>query len=170
MEIFVVDDERDVQLLFDKCIVPQIARPDWHFHYAFGGQEALGYLLNNRAIELMILDLLMPNMSGLEVLAQVMPVIPWLTVIIMSGKDDYDDLRQAMNAGAYDYLVKPVQYPILRDALLRAETHIQTRQQLLRKAHETQKALGQMLRLIEYTDSRIKQIKRGTEELPEEVA
>jgi CheY-like chemotaxis protein len=93
---------------------------------ASGGPEALD-LLRTQAVDLVLLDIMMPGMSGLEVLRHIRRT--WseavLPVIMVTAKTDSEDVVEALGLGANDYLTKPVDYPV---ALARVQAHLRTRE------------------------------------------
>lgn len=74
---------------------------------AQGGREAIDMLGKDPGIQLMLLDLVMPEMDGMEVLADVRPMLPDLPVIILTSKGGVDTVVGAMREGANDFVVKP---------------------------------------------------------------
>lgn len=165
MRILVVDDQPDTQYLFEKLIVPELARPDWIFTYADGGQAALLFLADTET-DLVLLDLMMPDMDGLDVLKHIKTNWPTMTVIMLSGFTDLEHLRAAMNRRAYDFLPKPVTLKDLRATLEKAEEEIQEKRLVAKHLRQAQRDIDLAYRMIAHTDSVIASIKRqGTEKI-----
>jgi DNA-binding NtrC family response regulator len=103
--ILVVDDDPVQRRLLETAI----SRSGMHVVTAPGGQPALDLIGGPRGeqITLMLLDLVMPDMGGLEVLAKLRPANPDLPVIVLTAKGGIDSAVEAMRAGANDFLVKP---------------------------------------------------------------
>jgi len=103
--ILVVDDDPVQRRLLETAI----ARSGMQVVTAPGGGPALDLINGPRGeqITLMLLDLVMPDMGGLEVLAQLRPTNPDLPVIVLTAKGGIDSAVEAMRAGANDFLVKP---------------------------------------------------------------
>jgi DNA-binding NtrC family response regulator len=103
--ILVVDDDPVQRRLLETAI----SRSGMHVVTAPGGQPALELINGPRGeqITLMLLDLVMPDMGGLEVLAKLRPTNPDLPVIVLTAKGGIDSAVDAMRAGANDFLVKP---------------------------------------------------------------
>ena len=120
MKILVVDDEKDVQILFEQRFRKEIRTREMEFVFAFSGEEALVYLNNHDHEAVLILsDINMPGMSGLELLRHIKqkhhqppPVVMMITAY--GDKENYD---MAMKLGADDFLTKPVEFTILKEKL-----------------------------------------------------
>ncbi|MDY6994683.1 MAG: response regulator, partial [Pseudomonadota bacterium] len=138
-KILVVDDEPRVQLLISQMFRRQIQSQQFEFSFAAHGQEALEQLKINQSIEVVLTDLNMPQMDGLTLLAELEALKPELnpvlTAIVISAYGDMDNIRQAMNNGAFDFLVKPLDLKDLEMTLNKAIAHIQQ----LKKGFEQQK-------------------------------
>lgn len=120
MKIMVVDDEKDVQLLFQQKFRKEIRSGQVTFHFAFSGEEGLEYLKHNdhRDIYLILSDINMPGMSGLELLRRVKEEFPDLTVYMITAYGDEYNFREAKAIGCDDYFTKPLNFDVLKDRLL----------------------------------------------------
>ena len=120
MKILVVDDERDVKALFEQRFRKEIRDGAMTFAFAYSGEEALGYLnsLNHEAV-LILSDINMPGMSGLELLKQIKMHYekPPPTVMMITAFGDDENYQQAMKLGADDFLTKPLNFTSLREKL-----------------------------------------------------
>lgn len=74
---------------------------------AFGGKEALKVLKKDKNIEVVILDVNMPEMDGIETLAEIKKKFPLVEVIMLSGQATVESAIEGMKRGAFDYLMKP---------------------------------------------------------------
>lgn len=83
------------------------------------GKEALQEVKKCRP-ELMLLDINMPIISGLDIITEVMEIVPMCKIIIISGYDEFQYAQQALRCGVFDYLLKPVNIGALRTTLQRA--------------------------------------------------
>lgn len=88
------------------------------------GEMALAMLQDIRP-DILVTDIRMPFMDGLELVRQAKEGMPWLHVIILSGYDDFSYARQALALGVHDYLLKPVRGTELLDALQKVAVHIE---------------------------------------------
>lgn len=121
MQILVVDDETDVRDLFQQRFRREIRSGELQFSFAFSGEEAMTFLRAHHSEVLIILsDINMPGMSGLELLSHVKEEfeMPPTTMMMITAYGDDESYRQAMQLGANDFLVKPVDFALLKSKLL----------------------------------------------------
>src|SRR6202142_4292040 len=107
-KILAVDDEPDFELLIKQRFRRQIRDEEFEFRFAHHGEEALAALDAEPDIELMLLDINMPVMDGLTLLAELRDRQASVRAIIVSAYGDMTNLRTAMNRGAFDFVTKPV--------------------------------------------------------------
>ena|SRR5690242_16345194 len=121
MKILVVDDERDVQTLFEQRFRKEIKDKRVEFAFAFSGEEALT-LLNHWEHEAMLIlsDINMPGMSGLQLLESVKKkyMKPPPVVMMITAYGDAENYHVARELGADDFLTKPVDFATLKEKLL----------------------------------------------------
>lgn len=120
MKILVVDDEMDVQALFEQKFRKEIRNGEFQFSFAFSGEEALNYLEGHISEVVMILsDINMPGMSGIELLKTIRKENPLAPPVVMmiTAYGDTDNYSQAMKFGADDFLTKPVNFIELKQKL-----------------------------------------------------
>ena len=120
MKILVVDDEKDVQVLFEQRFRKEIKSGEIDFIFASSGNQALDYLnRQNHEFVLILSDINMPGMSGLELLDQIKQKYqapPPKVMMITAYGDDYN-YKQAMSLGADDFLTKPLDFNSLKEKL-----------------------------------------------------
>jgi CheY-like chemotaxis protein len=122
MKILVVDDERDVQALFQQRFRKEIKNGDMYFEFAFSGEEALAYLKQNQKEAVLILsDINMPGMNGLELLEHIKQEFqkPVPIVIMITAYGDDENYKTAKKLGADDFLTKPVDFKTLKEKLIK---------------------------------------------------
>ena len=120
MHILVVDDERDVQILFEQRFRKKIKNNEIEFAFAFSGEEALQYLnQHDHGAVLILSDINMPGMSGLELLRHIKEKYhaPPPLVMMITAYGDAENYNTAMRLGADDFLTKPVEFSILKEKL-----------------------------------------------------
>ncbi len=121
MKILVVDDEADVQPLFQQRFRKEIRNGEISFDFALSGEQALSYLEERHSEVVLILsDINMPGMSGLELLSRIRhdynaPPPPVVMMITAYGDDE--NYQQAMQSGANDFLTKPLDFNLLKEKL-----------------------------------------------------
>jgi CheY-like chemotaxis protein len=120
MKIIVIDDEKDIQILFRQKFRKEIRSGTLQFHFALSGEEGLQYLQLNGTtdIYLILSDINMPGMSGLELLQEIKKQYPGLTVYIITAYGDDYNYREAIARGCDDYLTKPLNFEDLKDKIL----------------------------------------------------
>ena len=120
MKILVVDDEKDVEILFLQRFRKEIKTAEVEFAFAYSGEEALSYMENHDHEAVLILsDINMPGMSGLELLRHIKEKHrqpPPLVMMITAYGDD-ENYNTAMNLGANDFLTKPLDFVVLKEKL-----------------------------------------------------
>lgn len=120
MKILVVDDERDVQALFEQRFRKEIKAGDMKFIFAFSGEDAIAYLnqLEHEAV-LILSDINMPGMSGLELLEHIKQKYhkPPPVVMMITAYGDDENYNLAKKLGADDFLTKPVDFTALKEKL-----------------------------------------------------
>ena len=110
-KILVVDDETDLQYVINQKFRRQIRNGQYEFHFAFNGLEALAKLIEVPDIGVILSDINMPEMDGLTLLSKVRELKnPLLKTVICSAYGDMDNIRTAMNRGAFDFVTKPVDF------------------------------------------------------------
>lgn len=120
MKILVVDDERDVQVLFEQRFRKEIKNQEMNFVFAYSGEEAIQYLDSHDHEAVLILsDINMPGMSGLELLKHIKKEFnqPPPVVMMITAYGDKENYDTAMNLGADDFLTKPVEFDTLKQKL-----------------------------------------------------
>ena len=120
MKTLVVDDEKDVQTLFEQRFRKEIKNGEIEFIFAFSGEEALNYLHAHEHEAVLILsDINMPGMSGLELLEKIKSkyMKPPPVVMMITGYGDEDNFNTAKRLGADDFLTKPVDFTVLKEKL-----------------------------------------------------
>ncbi len=112
--ILVVDDEPDLEALVRQRMRREIRRGVYQFEFAGNGEEALEVLKRNSAVDIVLTDINMPRMDGLELLSRMSDLEQELRSVVVSAYGDMKNIRQAMNLGAFDFVVKPVDFNDLR--------------------------------------------------------
>ena len=123
--ILVVDDEEDLELLVRQKFRRKIRRGTYEFLFAHNGREALEVLDQNPDIRLILSDINMPVMDGLTMLNQLAEVNPDVQAVVVSAYGDMDNIRTAMNRGAFDFLTKPINFEDLEITIEKGIRHVE---------------------------------------------
>jgi DNA-binding response OmpR family regulator len=118
--VLLVDDERE----FVQTLSERLQMRDMGSAVAYDGESALD-LLQDDEPEVIIIDLKMPGIDGIEVLKKVKKERPEIEVIVLTGHGSETDRRLCMELGAFDYLQKPVDINHLSQVLKNAHARIQ---------------------------------------------
>ncbi len=111
VKIMVVDDEVDLEPLIRQKFRRQIRDGVYNFVFAHNGLEALTKLIEEPDIRLILSDINMPEMDGLTLLTKLKELKnPLLKTVIVSAYGDMENIRTAMNRGAFDFLTKPISF------------------------------------------------------------
>jgi CheY-like chemotaxis protein len=120
MNILVVDDEKDMQSLFEQRFRKEVREQKFRFAFAGSGEEALTYMRQHDHEAVLILsDINMPGMSGLELLQQIKEKYdtPPPVVMMVTAYGDEENYNNAMKLGADDFLTKPIDFGLLKEKL-----------------------------------------------------
>ena len=108
-KILVVDDEPDLQSLISQKFRSKIKAKEYEFSFAENGEEALKKIGNGETVDLVLTDINMPVMDGLTLLSRLNELNnKLLRAVIVSAYGDMENIRTAMNRGAYDFITKPI--------------------------------------------------------------
>jgi len=162
--ILVVDDEPDIESLFSQHYRREVRRGSYAFSFACNGEEALTLIdeatgsesadSGISTIDMVLTDINMPVMDGLTLLAKLNELKHPPKTVIVSAYGDMDNIRKAMNGGAFDFITKPIQRQDLDLTIqktLKAVTQEKEYREQLEKAKlqlvqsEKMSALGQMV-------------------------
>ncbi len=125
--MLVVDDEPDLESLIRQRFRKKIREGEYEFVFASNGLEALARLLEHKDIGIILSDINMPEMDGLTLLAKLNELKnPALRTVIVSAYGDMDNIRTAMNRGAFDFVTKPVDFTDLETTIEKTITEINT--------------------------------------------
>lgn len=117
--MLVVDDEVDLEVLIKQKFRRQIRNKEFEFVFAMNGVEALAKLKLHEDIDIVLSDINMPEMDGLTLLSKIPEVSPLVKTVIISAYGDMENIRSAMNKGAYDFICKPVNFEDLETTILK---------------------------------------------------
>jgi len=123
-KILVADDEADLEVLIKQKFRRQIREHEYEFIFAINGNDALKKLEENTEVNIVLSDINMPEMDGLTLLTRLNDVSPLIKAVIVSAYGDMDNIRVAMNRGAFDFLTKPVNFDDLDITIKKTISHV----------------------------------------------
>jgi DNA-binding NtrC family response regulator len=129
VKILIVDDEKDFVEMFSLRLSGQGEKVST----AYSGQEALD-LLAKTAIDVVILDIRMPGMDGIETLKRIKASHPLVEVILLTGHGSTETAVEGMKEGAFDYLMKPADFEDINKKLANAWKRKDEQEERIRKA------------------------------------
>jgi len=109
-KVLIVDDEPDLEVLIRQRFRKRIRDGEFEFVFAHDGEEALNKLKEDPNLDVVMSDINMPVMDGLTLLSRLSDVNRILKAVIVSAYGDMQNIRTAMNRGAYDFLIKPIDF------------------------------------------------------------
>ena len=135
-KILVADDEADLEALIKQKFRRQIRDHEYEFVFASNGCDALEKLKQNSDVDVVLSDINMPEMDGLTLLTEINTLSPLIKAVIVSAYGDMDNIRTAMNRGAFDFLCKPVNFEDLETTMKKTIKHVQQLRQTLEAIKE----------------------------------
>jgi len=118
-KIMIVDDENDLEQLVRQKFRRQIREKEYEFIFSENGKMALDLLEKHPDIEIVFSDINMPIMDGLTLLLRLNEKNPLIQAVIVSAYGDMENIRLAMNRGAFDFICKPIQFEDLELTLVK---------------------------------------------------
>ncbi len=147
-KILVVDDETDLELLIKQKFRKKIRENVYEFVFAQNGQEALDRLGEHPDMDVVLSDINMPVMDGLVLLSRLPAANPIVKAVVVSAYGDMQNIRMAMNRGAFDFVCKPVDFEDLDITMERTVNHVM-------EIRETIKAIKENNILKMYVDENV---------------
>ena len=119
MKILIVDDERDVEMLFRQKFRKEIRNGELEIVFAFSGEEAIEMLGQSNPPSVMYIfsDINMPGMTGLELLEKVKERYPQIMVSMISAYGDNENYERAIRSGAKAFFTKPIDFSSLKEEI-----------------------------------------------------
>jgi signal transduction histidine kinase len=138
IRILVVDDEPDLEELIQQKFRHQIRDGSVGFLFARDGVDALTVLEANHDVDLVVTDINMPRMDGLTLLQKLEEIEGHLSTIIVSAYGDMANIRTAMNRGAFDFLIKPIDFLDFEATIAKTIRHSEVLREARRREAENQ--------------------------------
>jgi class 3 adenylate cyclase/CheY-like chemotaxis protein len=135
-KILVVDDEPDLEVLIKQKFRKKIRENLYTFVFAGNGQEALDVLVEHQDVDLVLCDINMPVMDGLSLLGKLGETHHLLKSVMVSAYGDMENIRTAMNRGAFDFVTKPINFTDLELTIEKTLSHIKHMRETLKAIKE----------------------------------
>jgi len=135
-KILVADDEIDLETLIRQKFRQKIREQKYEFVFAINGNDALQKLLEHPDIDIVLSDINMPEMDGLTLLTKLNEENPLVKAVMVSAYGDMDNIRTAMNRGAFDFITKPVNFEDLEVTMEKTIGHVKQLKETLRAVKE----------------------------------
>jgi len=145
-QILVVDDEPDMRALVLQKFRHQIRDGAISFLFASDGLEALALLEANSAIDMVVADINMPRMDGLTLLQKLREITEDVSTIIVSAYGDMNNIRTAMNRGAFDFVTKPIDFADLEKTIAKTIRHVEFLRETRRRQTAAERAYASLSR------------------------
>ena len=123
-KILVVDDEEDLKILIKQRFRQKIRQNEYDFIFAENGRHALEQLLEHTDVDLVLSDINMPEMDGLTLLGKLGEKNSLLKSVMVSAYGDMENIRTAMNLGAFDFITKPIDFKDLEITIEKTIAHV----------------------------------------------
>jgi class 3 adenylate cyclase len=136
VKFLVVDDEADLEVLIKQKFRRKIREQEYEFVFASNGRHALEQLEHHQDIDIVLSDINMPEMDGLTLLSKISEKYSLLKSIIISAYGDMENIRTAMNRGAFDFITKPVNFNDLELTMDKTINHVRQLQATIRALKE----------------------------------
>lgn len=135
-KILVADDESDLESLIRQKFRQKIREKEYEFIFAVNGNDALQKISEHPDIDILLSDINMPEMDGLTLLSRISESSPMLKTVMVSAYGDMDNIRVAMNRGAFDFVTKPVNFEDLELTMLKTIAYVKQMRETLQAIKE----------------------------------
>src|SRR3954471_2499383 len=123
-KILVADDEADLEMLIKQKFRQKIREQQYEFIFAINGNDALDKIQQHPDVDIVLSDINMPEMDGLTLLSRLSESSPLIKSVIVSAYGDMENIRTAMNRGAFDFIPKPINFEDLTLTVEKTLRHV----------------------------------------------
>lgn len=135
-KILVADDETDLEVLIRQKFRQKIREQKYEFVFAINGNDALKKMQEHPDVSITLTDINMPEMDGLTLLTKLNELSPLTKTVMVSAYGDMDNIRTAMNRGAFDFITKPVNFEDLELTMEKTIRHVNQMKETLQAIKE----------------------------------
>ncbi|MGC4101119.1 adenylate/guanylate cyclase domain-containing protein [Ferruginibacter sp.] len=135
-KILVADDEADLEVLIKQKFRQKIRDRQYEFIFAINGNDALEKIKEHPDVDIVLSDINMPEMDGLTLLSRLSENNPLIKAVIVSAYGDMDNIRTAMNRGAFDFVTKPINFEDLTVTMEKTLKHVEQIRDTLKAVKE----------------------------------
>lgn len=135
-KILVADDEVDLETLIRQKFRQKIREQQYEFVFAINGKDALLKMQEHPDISIVLSDINMPEMDGLTLLTKLSETAPLSKTVMVSAYGDMDNIRTAMNRGAFDFVTKPINFEDLALTMEKTIRHVEQMKQTMQAIKE----------------------------------
>jgi adenylate cyclase len=135
-KILVADDESDLEMLIKQKFRQKIRENKYEFVFAANGSEALERIDQHPDVDIVLSDINMPVMDGLTLLSRLSETSPLIKSVIVSAYGDMENIRSAMNRGAFDFITKPINFEDLSLTMEKTILHVNQTKETLKAIKE----------------------------------
>lgn len=135
-KILVADDETDLEMLIKQKFRQKIREQQYEFYFAVNGNDALEKINMHPDIDILLSDINMPEMDGLTLLSRLNESNPLIKSVMVSAYGDMENIRAAMNRGAFDFITKPINFTDLSLTMEKTLKHVAQIRETLRAIKE----------------------------------
>ncbi|MEZ4849521.1 MAG: response regulator [Bacteroidia bacterium] len=154
IKILAVDDEIDLQRLITLQFRREIRGKEVEFLFALSGEEALNLVGENPEIDILLCDINMPGMDGITLLSHLKEKSTMMKIIMVTAYDNMNNIRAAMNGGAFDFITKPIDFSDLKATVEKASKELKQ----LKAGEEARKQLPITQRVLAETDEKARHL------------
>lgn len=135
-KILVADDEADLEILIRQKFRKKIREQQYEFVFAINGNDALEKIREHSDIAIVLSDINMPEMDGLTLLTKINETSPMIKSVMVSAYGDMENIRTAMNRGAFDFVTKPVNFADLEMTMEKTIAYVNQMKETLKAVKE----------------------------------
>src|SRR4051812_14599736 len=135
-KILVADDEVDLETLIRQKFRQKIRQQEYEFVFAANGNDAIRKIEEHPDIDMVLSDINMPEMDGLTLLGKLATSNPLLKTVMVSAYGDMENIRTAMNRGAFDFVTKPINFDDLETTMEKTISHVSQLKETLKAIKE----------------------------------